>query len=349
MNFYMKKAIFACLFLSILGKISGQDKHFTQFYAVPLTLNPALTGQMEGKYRVGLVYRDQWRKALDEPLKTFGISSDLRLRVPGRRKFRTKDQIGVGLQFTNDKTGVLDFSTTQIALSAAYHKALDQAGKQFLSAGIQYGLTQRNVNYGSLQFHDEFDGLNGYNNATGENLPENNFSFNDFSTGLNYSGTYSSGYGLYVGAAYHHFLSPVVSYYGENGEGQRLYPKISGQLATQIPISDRVFLLPRALVAVQGPHMEINAGTNLKFRLGQYGGSAWHIGTWARPVKNDSGLGLDAIVLMTGFETGNVLIGISYDLNLKAATKYGKRQGAFELTLTYLGEYENEEILCPKF
>lgn len=345
----MKKAITALYFLLFLGKIGAQDKHFTQFYAVPLTLNPALTGNMEGKYRVGLVYRDQWRKVLDEPLKTFGISSDLRLRIPGRRKYRSKDQIGIGLQFTNDKTGVLDFSTTQLSLSAAYHKALDQAGKQFLSAGIQYGLTQRNVNYGSLDFHDEFNGLNGYTEGTGENLPENNFSYNDFSTGLNYSGTFSSGYGLYVGAAYHHFLSPVVSYYGGTEEGQKLFPKLSAQLATQIPLSDRVFLLPRALFATQGPHMEINAGTNLKFKFGEYGGRAFHVGTWARPVKNDTGLGLDALVLMTAFETGNVLVGVSYDLNLKAATKYGKRQGAFELTLTYLGEYENEEILCPKF
>ncbi len=345
----MKKAVAALFLLLFVGNVQAQDKHFTQFYAVPLALNPALTGSIEGKYRVSTVYRDQWRRVLDEPLKSFGIGADLRFRPPGRWKYRTKDQLGVGMLVTNDKTGVIDFSTTQMAFSAAYHKVLDQQARQFLSAGIQYSLNQRNVNYGSLQFHDEFDLLSGYTGATAEVLPENNFSFSDFSTGLNYSGSYASGYGLFVGGAYHHFLSPSISFYGGKEEGQKLFPKTTGHVAVQVPMGDRVYLLPRALFAMQGPHMEVNAGANLKFKYGQYGGSAWHIGTWARPVRADNGFGLDALVLLTGIETGGVLIGMSYDLNLRAASKYRQRQGAFELTLTYLGEYENEEIICPKF
>jgi type IX secretion system PorP/SprF family membrane protein len=346
--FYMKKILFAFFILLFLGKLKAQDQHFTQFYASPLLLNPALTGNIEGKYRISSIYRSQWQHVLDEPLKTASFAADLRFRTPSRNR-TSKDQIGVGFVFYNDKTGVLDFSTTQFIFSAAYHKCLDVAGKQFLSAGIQYGLSQRNVNYNSLTFHDEFNGLTGYTIPTEEILPDNNFSFNDFSAGLNYSGSFDNDFGLFAGVSLHHFLSPSVSYYGNSGEGERLYPKISGQLATSIPVADRISLTPRALVAFQGPHLEINAGTNVKIKFGEYGGYAWQIGTWARPVKFNTGMGLDALVLMTGVEIGSSFLGLSYDLNLTSAAKYGRRQGAFEISLTYLGEYENEEILCPKF
>ena len=94
--------------------------------------------------------------------------------------------------------------------------------------------------------------------------------------------------------------------------------------------------------------MQVNAGTNLRFAMGQYGSTALHIGSWVRPVRNDDGFGLDAVVVLAGIELSNMLIGLSYDLNLRAL-QVSQRQGAFEISLTYLGNYDNEEIVCPKF
>jgi hypothetical protein len=80
----MTKSFFYFSFLLTLllccwnTRLTAQDKHFTQFYAAPLALNPALTGALDGKYRVSTIYRDQWRKVLDEPIKTFAVGADLR-------------------------------------------------------------------------------------------------------------------------------------------------------------------------------------------------------------------------------------------------------------------------------
>lgn len=345
----MKKLLLYSLFiLAFLPESSSQDKHFTQFYAAPLTLNPALTGGMEGRYRVGAIYRDQWRKVLDNPIKTFAIAADLRFSAPGKRV--KEDAIGLGLMFFTDKVSVVDFSTTQIAVSLAYHKSLDSDNRQYLTLGIQGGLTQRNVNYESLDFHDEFDGSSGYNFPTGEALPENNFSFSDVNVGLNYTARVGRSGNLFTGVALHHILQPQISFYENSDEGDKLYMKLSGQIAANIPITrdNRVSLLPRFLIAKQGPHMEINTGTNFRVALGEYGGSALHIGSWVRPVRNDDVVGLDAVVALLGIEFNNVLLGLSYDLNLRAL-KANQRQGAFEISIAYLGEYENEEILCPKF
>ena len=38
----------------------------------------------------------------------------------------------------------------------------------------------------------------------------------------------------------------------------------------------------------------------------------------------------------------------TYDLNLHAL-EAKQRQGAFEISISYLGHYDNEKILCPKF
>lgn len=345
----MKKLLlYSLLLLAFLPKAFSQDKHFTQFYAAPLTLNPALTGAFEGKYRVSAVYRDQWRQVLDNPIRTFAVAADLRLKAPVRRA--TQDAFGLGLMFFTDKVSVVDFSTTQIAVSMAYHKSLGSSNKQFLTLGIQGGLTQRNVSYGSLNFHDEFDGINGYTMGTGEMLPENNISYGDLQVGLNYMAEVGRDGRIFAGLGMHHVTSPVISFYENTGEGDKLYRKYSAQIAANIPLDrqNSVSLLPRFLISSQGPHMEINTGTNFRINLGKYGGSALHIGSWARVVRNDDAVGLDAVVGLVGIEFSNVLVGLSYDLNLRAL-QAKQRQSAFEISVAYLGEYENEEVLCPKF
>lgn len=343
-----KRILFSLFSITLLSTLSAQDQHFTQFYASPQMLNPGLTGAFEGRYSVSTIYRDQWRKTLDEPIRTFAVAGDLRFDPPGKRT--TDDAIGLGLMFFTDKVNVVDFSTTQIALALAYHKSLDVDGRQFLSLGLQGGLTQRNVNYASLNFQDEFNGTTGYTLPTGEVLPENNFAYPDLNVGLNYSARFGRSGGLFAGVAMHHILQPEVSFYGQGVEGEKLYRKISGQLSANIPMgASRTSFLPRVLFATQGPHAQINAGANFRTAVGKYGSSALHLGTWVRPVRNVGGnFGLDAVVALIGFEVSNVVFGISYDINPRALG-YGQRQGAFEISIAYLGEYENEEILCPKF
>jgi type IX secretion system PorP/SprF family membrane protein len=327
--------------------LKAQDKHFTQFYASPMTLNPALSGLLEGRYRVNAIYRDQWRGILDAPIRSFSVAGDFRFDAPGRNV--REDNIGLGLMFFNDEVGSVNFSTTQIAISLAYHKSLDINNRQYLSVGFQGGITQRNVNYESLRFQDQFNGFSGFDLPTGEALPENNFAYFDYNAGVNYTSKIGRNGGFFVGLAMHHFNRPRTDFFEVVNQQAKLYPKYSAQLAANIPFSEgRAAFLPRFLVASQGPHMEINTGGNLRFAMGRYGTSALHVGSWVRPVRNQGGMGVDAAVLLLGLEVNQVLFGVSYDLNLSALTA-NQRQGAFEISVAYLGSYENEGILCPKF
>ena len=96
--------------------------------------------------------------------------------------------------------------------------------------------------------------------------------------------------------------------------------------------------------------MAINAGTNIRFLVNDIRGMALHIGGWARPVRDATNtVGLDAVVGMVGIEYDNFLLGISYDVHLNQLNLNRNGQGALEVSIAYLGEYENETIQCPKF
>ncbi len=347
----MKYIVPLILLISFSTLLCAQDKHFTQFYASPLTLNPALTGAYNGKFRVSSVYRDQWRGVLDNPYTTFTGQVDVKFNVNTNSRY--KDAVAIGLMFFNDQVSGIDFATNEIALSAAFHKSLDYNNEQILSIGIQGALAQRNVNYENLVFDDQFNSIDAFSLGTLENLPENNFSFGDLNVGLNYTWKVKKNSLLSVGAALHHILTPQLSFYENTEEGtgdSKLYRKYSGQISYQFPVSDKVSLIPRVLFSNQGPHARFNAGTNVRFSLNNYNGNAFQIGTWVRPVATtNGGFDLDAAVFLVGFEMNSVRFGLSYDAYLGDIRTYRQGQGAFEFSIAYLGDFDDEGVLCPSF
>ena len=156
----------------------------------------------------------------------------------------------------------------------------------------------------------------------------------------------------------HHILEPELSFYyrelPDDDKDERLsntlYRKYSAHLGLQLPVSDKVQLAPRALIYSQGPHLTFNAGTNLRLLVNEISGTAIHIGGWARPVNNqDDAWELDALVAMLGIEHQNFLLGFSYDISPGQININNRNRNAFEISVAYLGEYEDETVLCPKF
>jgi len=345
-------------FVVLIGsQLSAQDQHFSQFYASPLTLNPALTGALEGKYRVSMIYRDQWRSSLDNPYQTFSAAADFRYKVKQYKK-RYRDAVGVGVLFYNDKVNAINFSTNQIMIAGAYHKALNPESNQFLSLGLQIGMVQRNLNYDQLTFDDQFNGTDLFSDPTGELFPENNFAFSDFQVGLHYSYAPRGETGIFAGVAMHHVMEPEMSFYyrqlPDDDKDERLsntlFRKYSAHLGLQIPVGERTQISPRALIYSQGPHLTFNAGSNFRFLVNDISGTAIHIGAWARPVNNqDDAWQLDALVAMLGIEHQSFLLGFSYDISPGQLNINNRNRNAFEISVAYLGEYEDETVLCPKF
>ncbi len=329
--------------------LEAQDRHFSQFYASPLTMNPAMTGAYDGKFRIAGIYRDQWRPALERPFTTISTALDFRFKVPNVSQY--KDAIGVGLIFYKDEVRNFDFTSNEINLSLAYHKALNFKNTQFLSAAIQGGIAQRNINFNNQTFQDQFNQKDGYTFPTAETFPGNNIAFGDLSVGVNYSWTYQKNSLLQIGGAMHHILEPNIAFFDEaSSEKSILYRRYQVHTAMIFPIAPKAYLSPRLHVIQQGPHTEINAGSNVRFLANDYTRVAIHTGAWASVVRDvEAGMALESATLFFGLEYNGILLGMSYDAGISEINSLGYKRGAFEISMGYVGEYEDDVVQCPTF
>lgn len=333
---------------------NAQDAHFSQFFASPLILNPALAGTAGSAYRLNLNYRDQWRSALDNPLRTFNLAGDIRYEVGQQKTY--SDMVGAGFMFYSDQVGDFDLNTNQIALVGAYHKSLSKHYPQYLGIGLQFGLYQKSINYEDLTFADQFNAIDGYTNATGELLPANNFAVVDFATGLSYMVEPTKDLSYSLGISYAHFTSPNVSFYKSDQtpnptlvRKNALNAKLTGFAALSFRTAETLEIQPRVLYLKQGNHSEANIGTNFRYKFIEQQGRYFHIGPWLRMVNNEDGFGVESIILAVGVEFGSFTLGLSYDHNISDLITDRSGLNAFEISFAYRGEIDDYDTFCPRF
>jgi hypothetical protein len=98
----MKKIIFTLMACVALVSVStAQDPNFSQFFASPLTLNPALTGKFDGLYRVAGNFRNQW-PTINNAFVTRTASVDFGIM---KNRLAEIDQLGIGILGVTDSIG----------------------------------------------------------------------------------------------------------------------------------------------------------------------------------------------------------------------------------------------------
>jgi type IX secretion system PorP/SprF family membrane protein len=349
----IKYVVFLFLTWSGTAALYAQDPVFSQFFAVPTALNPALSGVYDGKYRVSGVYRDQWRSVMDEPFRCFGLGLDLKFEVDP--KGFSKDFFGLSLGFQTDQSGFIEYSLNQMWIGGSFHKALGK--KQFLGGGFQMGMNQRNINYSRINFQDQFNGIDGYTLQTLENLPENNFAHGDFAVGLNYTQSVSKNLSYTAGLSLHHVLGMENSFFKRDSRTQinadaisyKLPVRTSLYLGMQVQSSELVAIQPRALLSFQSSTITGIAGCNFRFGFVNSDNSTFTIGPYVRVAAGAQNWSTDMIGIMTGYGYENMFIGMSYDFSLNTLNRFGRTKGSFEVSISYFGVYENNDIFCPVF
>ncbi|MFZ1846513.1 MAG: PorP/SprF family type IX secretion system membrane protein [Saprospiraceae bacterium] len=336
------------LFISV-SSLYSQERYLTQFYGAPITLDPSLTGNFEGNYRVNMAYRNQWSKNFEKPFSTFTGSVDLNFDL-GLKNKRVHDIASAGLYFAHDKAGILDFGNTEMGFSGAYHKALGP--NQFLSGGLYLSLNQRNSNFTNVTFEDQFNGEDGYTAPTAELLAENNFSYFDQGIGVNYANYQVNQHGFNVGASIAHLSRPEASFYkrdpnsDETTPSFRLPMKYTLHAGGRIILDDFTSIHPRFMYQRQGIQDMATLGANLKVDV--YFVSV-HMGVFGRAAGVNNKYNFDSAGLLFGVEISNWQVGASYDIGIPSIINYSRNQGTFELTVSYFGLYVNDDLLCPTF
>lgn len=352
-NYWLAYLLFLLTFIAT-NKLAAQDLFFSQYYAQPVLLNPALAGTMEGTFRANMAYRQQWGPVLDKPFKTFAASMDTKLKFG--KNFNNRDYFGGGLVLTHDNLGVSDYVADGLMLAIAYHKSLSRDKEQLVSFGINLGLQQRGVSYNTFTFQDEYDLVNGYTLTSSENLPDNKIAFFDFGLGINYSAAFGADSRYFMGLSASHINQPEISYYQyvditniQLENSTTLPMSLRAHIGATLPIGQSMYITPRLMASKQGQYIAGNVGSTVQFILSDFSESSLYLGASVRPVKNYDSTGLDAAILMVGFDRNNYAIGFSYDAQLNDLANERRGQNTFELTFTLTANYEDDALFCPKF
>lgn len=355
-NYIMQRVIVGLL-LSVFYTCAmiGQDAQFSQYLAVPQYLNPALTGNIDGKYRIVGAYRDQ-NRSLNTPLTTFGFGGDVKFDIPSKSGIKNGDSFGVGVFFFTDQAQIFELNTNSIGLNLAYHKRLSKRSNNFISLGFLFGVQQRNINYDNLNFGDEFNEVNAFDQASQEILPPNNFGYADVGIGLTYSGQPSDDLKVFLGTALHHANQPNLSFFSFDNTIDPntltdfpLYAKFSALASVDFQIANFTSISPRLVYISQGPSSQLSVGSYIRFNFIQ-SNTALYTGAWLRLVNNDdSGFQLRYVVPTLGFEVGSFKFGVSYDYNISQFANINSSLNALEFSVRFIGSFENDDYFCPSF
>ena len=149
----MKKILFTLtVCVALACDSNAQDPNFSQFFASPLTLNPALTGKFDGVFRIAGNYRNQW-PTIQNAFVTKTVSVDFGLL---KNRLSDIDQLGVGVLAVTDRAGDGVLVTNYAGLSLAYHKGLDEDGFHQIGAGFQGTYINKRLDVGKVYFADQF-------------------------------------------------------------------------------------------------------------------------------------------------------------------------------------------------
>ncbi len=320
----MKKITLSLLLVALSGELLAQDPTFTQFYANPVYMNPALAGS-SGCPRVALNFRNEWPQ-LTGNYVTYAAAYDSYFKnISG----------GVGLVAMHDMQGQGTIQTSMLGASYSYYLKVNR--KFRLMFGTQAAYYQKYLDWSKLTFGDMIDPRRGFIYQTGD-VPRGNGrrGFFDVSAGM-----VGFSKNFYFGAAFHHLNRPDESLIlGQS----RLPIKITGHIGANIKLGQRgrysstTFLSPNIIYQNQNGFQQLNVGAYLKYE-------SFTIGAWYR--------NKDAFILTVGINTDNYRIGYSYDLTVSPLGN-GVSGGSHEVSLGINLKCKKpardfRRISCPSF
>lgn len=348
----MKKLIpGVCAAMIAVGSVQAQDIHHTQYFATPLTLNPAMTGLTKFDTRVSMNYRAQWYSVSSTPYQTGVVSFDM---ATLKGKLPDGDALGIGIVGAYDRSGAGALTNTTVGLSLAYHKAFGVEKQHTLSFGAQGLLVQKSIAFDKLKFEDQLDPVTGeVARNSQETFPNKDLTYPDFNVGLMYSGRINDHGTAYAGVAYHHLTRPVEQFLAAGKEDFRIHSRINAYMGGSFDLNENTVLYASAQYQSQASATEVMLGAAAGFVLNpghdpEYrSNTVFYLGAWYRYG--------DAICPYVGFEWTKFTLGVTYDVNASSFSAATGGQGAYELSLTFNGRINKRDreqrynFSCPKF
>ncbi len=322
---FLKIFISAALIQSLnISVLHSQDVNLSQYYASPLLLNSANTGNFKGDWRFVNNIRNQWMQTND-PFQTILLSYDRLLPIK-------TEVVSAGLLLLNDKAGSLGYNSTQVFLSASIEKFI---GKNLIRLGLQPGFVMRSYNYGrDITFPSQYDiTIGDYNSEQPINEPNlgERTGYFDLNIGIIAERRIRSIKPV-IGLSLFHLNRPAGQIAG--GEREAVPIRQLWFVETDYELRPSIILTPRYLYMRQSKVIDQRIGSNIKFKL-PHNRLALHALYTGAYIRSGFSPNAQALVLLAGLEIRKFDIGFSYDSNIAAANKPGSFRGAIEFSLIY--------------
>ena len=355
----LKHILIFTLFL-IGGNLFAQDPNFSQFFASPLNINPALTANINGKSRVISNYRSQWiTPANPYTTGTVSVESKIFQNAPGNYVDEiTRIGIGGMMMYDQAMLGALKSNYASFNVSgnillggmpgADYsgnrirHRSkikMDQSSEQRLGIGLGLIYGHRRLDYSKLNFGEQFNGTGFDTNLpTGETALSNMKPYFSTSAGLLYS--ISSEYKNFeLGAAAFHFNKPKQTFLDD--DKQYLATRFTVHSNFEAFLTDKIILSTNGVYQYQSAASYFSIGGALGYILpGDEIKRIINAGIW---YWSDN-----AIIPYVGFRYGNFQVGLTYDITISLLKDNPKGAQTFEFCLIFRGkDNENSKGVIP--
>jgi type IX secretion system PorP/SprF family membrane protein len=317
----LKKIVFIISIVCFYGQIVAQDLHFSQFYASPLTLNPAHTGWYNGDFRIAANYRTQWKAIDSKPFSTCALGVE-------KQFSQYLNFYSVGLQLLSDESGYVGLRVHKALLSGSYARNINGHS---ISLGIQGGAVYKNTNIGRYTYDEQFD-LGG-NSVFNPEFPISEISrdpilYPVFHAGILWSKTFNGKFAPEVGLAFFNVNAPEDSFYNK---GNRLPLRTSFSVGGDFTVSPSIIIQPTILYMVETQAKEFLCGSNVVYT--NFDKVKPFVGTFMRYGGYTN---FDAWAWVLGARYGQWRAGVSYDFNISSLHVATHGRGALEFSLVYI-------------
>lgn len=292
----------SCLLMLAGYSLQAQDPIFSQYYAIPMHINPGFSGISQAP-RFELMYRNQWPliESSSGGYVTYSATYD---------QFFKKANSGIGIQLLADDAGGGLLKTTKAAFTYGYQVRLDR--KSYLRGGIELGYVHSRFGWDKFVFGDQLHPEFGPFSPGGTPIPTTEVrpdkvqvGYMDLGTGLLFINP-----GFTFGIAAKHINSPsndILKINHNSFGGIPVRWVLHGNAQIPLGRSGRksTILAPALLLAKQSAFFQMNIGAQLQF-------SSVYTGLWYRHVRKNP----DALIAVFGIRKGIWKIGYSFDFTL---------------------------------
>lgn len=313
----------------------AQDPRFSQYFAAPLSLNPAYTGFFDGEYRLALNMRQQWGN-LGDAYNTYSVSADVKL-VEDENFTNSVFSLGLAGLFDESFNGAL--KSQYISASMSYYQYLDVDHRFKFGLAPQVSYVSKFLDYNKLTFASQYsDG--GFDTSLPNylDLKNDKTAYFDVNIGANFAASFDR-FSFNVGYAHYHLTKPQETLlYNAN---EYVPARQTANFGLLYLLNNYVDLNVTGVYNVQRNNKDTILGSVLGFKPNDETRMKLNFGMWFK--FNEA-----SFYPYVGVAMGNISAGLNY-------TVYGNKllsatPRTYELSFIYKhNNFKGFKVPCPKF